>query len=145
MSTFSALVPEALVKSKLVLSSLIILAACATDAPRVELLGPDGPILAGDSLTVRFRAAGIAIVGATGTATAGEAHHHLFIDRDPTPEGEVIPKADGIVHLGTGADSLRLALPVGTHRLIAVLASGDHVPVAGAARDTLEVVITPRP
>ena len=122
-----------------------MLGACATETPRVELLGPDGSLTAGDSLTVRFAAVGIAIVPATGTAVAGEGHHHLFIDRDPTPDGEVFPKGDGIVHLGTGADSVRLALAAGTHRLIAVLAGGDHVPVAGAGRDTLEVVVTPRP
>jgi hypothetical protein len=159
MSTFSALAPEAPVKLLAVMSLLVALPACAPKAeesaeseapavaevPRVELRGPDGPSLAGDSLTVRFTAYGVTIVPATGTAVAGEGHHHLFIDRDPTPDGEVIPKGDGIVHLGSGADSVRLMLDAGTHRLIAVLASGDHVPVAGAGRDTLELVVTPRP
>jgi hypothetical protein len=150
MSTLSALAPEALVKLLVAIASLTVLAACATEAPpaeapRVELSGPDGAVVAGDSLTVHFTAQGIAIVPATGTAVAGEGHHHLFIDHGPTPDGAVIPKGDGIVHLGTGADSVRLALGAGTHRLIAVLASGDHVPVAGAGRDTLELVVTPRP
>lgn len=165
MSTDSALGPEVLVKSLVIAPSLVILAACATEAPpadapavpavteaiaategpRVELFGPDVASRAGDSLTVRFTAFGITIVPATGTAVDGEGHHHLFVDRDPTPDGEVIPKGEGIIHLGSGADSVRLALPAGTHRLIAVLASGDHVPVPGAGRDTLELVITPQP
>lgn len=110
----------------------------------VEILTPPpGPIVA-DSLTVRFGANGeIAITPATGTQVAGEAHFHLFVDADVTPDGEVIPKGEGIYHLGDGADSVRVAVAPGAHRLIAVLASGDHVPVSGATRDTIVIEVIP--
>lgn len=131
-----------------VIGTLVLAAACgeaapppAVAVPGVTILAPTGAALIGDSVTVRLRAEGIAIVPATGSRVEGEAHHHLFVDADVTPEGEAIPRGEGIHHLGTGADSLRIGLAPGTHRLIAVLAWGDHVPVAGAARDTVVLTI----
>jgi hypothetical protein len=49
----------------------------------------------------------------------------------------MIPKDDRIRHLGSGADTVTLVLPAGKHRVIAVAAWGDHIPVAGAIRDTV--------
>lgn len=132
---------------------LVLLAvACARDAappppPQdpvgVEILSPMPLSFVGDSLTVRFGAFGATVVAATGTRVEGEVHHHLFVDVDVTAEGEPVPKGEGIYHLGTGADSVRIALAPGRHRLIAVLAWGDHVPVAGATRDTITVEMIP--
>lgn len=114
-----------------------------SDPVGVEILSPMPTSHVGDSLTVRFGAFGAAVVPATGTAVPGEVHHHLFVDVDVTPEGEPVPKGDGIYHLGNGADSVRIALAPGSHRLIAVLATGDHVPLAGASRDTITVSMAP--
>lgn len=132
---------------------LVLLAtACAREAvppppPEdpvgVEILSPMPLSFVGDSLTVQFGAFGATVVPATGTRVEGEVHHHLFVDVDVTPEGEPVPKGEGIYHLGTGADSVRIALAPGRHRLIAVLAWGDHVPVAGATRDTITVEMVP--
>lgn len=126
----------------------LLVTACARDtAPPppagppvgVEILAPMPVSLVGDSLMVRLGATGAKVVAATGTRVEGEVHHHLFVDVDVTPEGAPVPKAEGIYHLGDGADSIRIALAPGRHRLIAVLAWGDHVPVAGASRDTITV------
>ncbi len=131
---------------------LVILAACAReDAPPpppsedsvdrvgVEILAPMPVTIVSDSLTVRFGAFGATVVPATGTRVEGEVHHHLFVNADVTPEGEPVPNGEGIYHLGDGADTVRVALAPGRHRLIAVLAWGDHVPVEGASRDTIFV------
>lgn len=127
---------------------ILLCTACAREAASpppskdpvgVEILFPMPITIAGDSLTVLFGAFGATVVPATGTRVEGEVHHHLFVDVDVTAEGEPVPKSEGIYHLGDGADSVRIALAPGTHRLIAVLAWGDHVPVAGASRDTITV------
>ncbi len=107
--------------------------------PGAAILSPMPGIIAGDSVTVQLGATGVTIVPASGTAVSGEAHHHLFVDVDVTPDGEPIPTAPGIHHLGDGRDTVRIALGPGSHRLIAVLATGDHVPLAGARRDTIRV------
>ena len=126
---------------------MLSLAACGETTPPppaeesvgVEILAPMPLTFVGDSLTVRLGAYGAAVVPATGSRVEGEVHHHLLVDVDVTPEGEPVPKGEGIYHLGNGADSVRIALAPGRHRLIAVLAWGDHVPVTGAARDTIMV------
>ncbi len=132
------------------------LASCARDdaAPPppseervgVEILSPMPLAIMGDSLRVLFGAFGATVVPATGSRVDGEVHHHLFVDVDVTPEGEPVPKSEGIYHLGDGADSLWIALAPGRHRLIAVLAWGDHVPVTGASRDTITIeMVSPGP
>jgi len=127
---------------------LLLFAACAGEAAPpppskdpvgVEILAPMPVSYVGDSMTVQFGAFGATVVPATGTRVEGEVHHHLFVDVDVTADGEPVPKREGIYHLGDGADSIRIALAPGRRRLIAVLAWGDHVPVAGASRDTITV------
>lgn len=136
------------------LALLLPLVACtpakAPDAPvmRVFFVAPTDGAVTGDTVHIQLGAEGLSIVAATGKHVDGEAHHHLFIDSDPTPDTVMIPKNEAIRHLGTGADTVSLVLAPGRHRIIAVAASGDHVPVAGAIRDTVmfEVrapVITP--
>ncbi len=108
----------------------------------VEIVAPAD----GDSVslpaTVRLTASGITIAPATGVREDGIGHHHLLIDLDATPEGEPIPAAPGYVHLGSGASEYVIdSLPPGEHRIIAILAWGDHVPIAGARRDTVRFVV----
>ena len=131
------------------LALLLPLVACTPaktpDAPpaRVFFVAPSEGMVAGDTVHIQLGAEGIKIVAATGKRVEGEAHHHLFIDTDPTADTVMIPKNDAIRHLGTGADTVSLVLTPGKHRIIAVAAWGDHVPVAGAVRDTVMVEVPP--
>jgi hypothetical protein len=93
----------------------------------------------GSRIVVRLAASGVRVVAASGTRVAGEGHHHLFLDADPGPPETVIGTGGGIFHLGSGVDSLVLdSLAPGPHRLIAVFASGDHVPMAEVRADTVQ-------
>ncbi|MFN2317394.1 MAG: DUF4399 domain-containing protein [Gemmatimonadales bacterium] len=110
--------------------------------PTVEIVAP----AAGDTITLpftlRLSASGITIAPASGVREEGIGHHHLLINLDPTPDGEPIPAAEGYVHLGSGVSEYVLeALPPGEHRIIAILAWGDHVPMAGSVRDTVRFVV----
>ena len=94
--------------------------------------------------TIRLEARGVNIVPADGQATPGQAHHHLFFDVSPTPADSLIPKTAEIIHLGSGTSEFTVeTLAPGPHRIIAVLADGAHIPLAGAATDTLNVVVGP--
>ena len=108
----------------------------------VTIVNPrDGDTTAAD-LVVRLAVSGASLVPADGSHREGEGHHHLFVDVDPTPADSVIPKVEGVYHIGTGADSLRLeGLASGSHRLIAVFAYGDHVPMASIKPDTVRFVV----
>lgn len=132
------------------LALLLPLVACtpaktpdASPPARVFFVAPTEGMLAGDTVHIQLGAEGLKIVAATGKRVEGEAHHHLFIDTDPTADTVMIPKNDAIRHLGTGADTISLVLTPGKHRIIAVAAWGDHVPVAGAVRDTVMVEVPP--
>ena len=128
------------------------LAACGGDraaerqaAPpaRAMIVQPaDGDSVAPD-LQVTLGAEGVEVVPADGQRVEGRGHHHLFIDVDPTPADSVIPAGvPGIVHIGTGASGWTVSgLAPGTHRIIAVLAYGNHVPMEGVGTDTVSVVV----
>ncbi len=132
-------------QATLALIALATVYGCAAETrPTVTIETPaDGAVITADSLPVTLSASGIDIVAADGEPTPGRAHHHLFLDVDLTPAGEAIPGwRPGVTHMGTGASSFTLkGLTPGRHRLIAVLALGDHVPLEPWAVDTVHFTV----
>jgi len=125
-------------------ATLSAIAACGGEpAARAVILQPmDGDTIAPEARVV-LGAEGVEVVAADGQQTPGRGHHHLFIDADLSPTGAAIPAGvPGIVHIGTGArESTLSGLTPGAHRIIAVLAYGNHVPMEGVATDTIQVVV----
>jgi len=117
--------------------------ACGSGAPAsVSILAPAEQDSTARDVLVRLGVAGARAVAADGRHVEGEGHHHLFLDVDPSPLGQPIPKGDAIFHLGSGADTLRLTgLAPDPHRLIAVFASGDHVPMPAIRLDTVHFIV----
>lgn len=114
----------------------------ASTPAQVTLVSPRPGDTTGSSVLVRLTVSGAQVVPADGFRREGQGHHHVFVDADVTPPDSVIPKLEGIHHLGTGADTLRLeGLAPGPHRLIAVFASGDHVPMASVKPDTVSFIV----
>jgi hypothetical protein len=108
----------------------------------VEILSPASGDTVSLPVTVHLSASGIAIVAATGLREEGMAHHHLLVNVDHSPDDQPVPTGYGYIHLGSGASEWVLdSLPAGAHRIIARLAWGDHVPVAGAGTDTIRIVV----
>jgi len=97
----------------------------------------------GSDVHLALQAEGVEVAAADGQHVAGRGHHHLFIDVDLTPPDSVIPAGvPGIVHIGTGASEWTAAgLTPGAHRIIDVLAHGDHVPMEGVGTDTVRIVV----
>jgi hypothetical protein len=124
------------------------LVACAAEpAAVVRIAAPlDGSAITADSVRVVLSASGVQVVAADGLPTAGRAHHHVFLDADLTPAGVPIPAGlPGVTHLGTGDSTVTLrGLTPGRHRLIAVLALGNHVPLEPWAVDTAHFTVEPR-
>lgn len=119
-------------------------AACSGEpAPRAVIVLPAEGDTLGPDVRVALGAEGVEVVAADGQRMAGRGHHHLFIDTDLSPPGAPIPAGvPGIVHIGTGASESSVpGLAPGEHRIIAVLAYGDHVPMEGVATDTVRVVV----
>lgn len=121
------------------------LTACSAEpGASVRIEQPlDGAVIAADSVHIVLAASGIEIAQADGLDTPGRAHHHVFLDADLSAAGQPIPAGQpGIVHLGTGVSEVTLTgLTPGRHRLIAVLALGNHVPLDPWAVDTVFITV----
>lgn len=142
----------------------VLAAACGGDAPEpaaeaqaetaaaetaaaptatVTILEPaEGAEVTGPSVTVRMTAAGIQIVPA-GELVPGTGHHHLYLDADLTAPEAPVPTVPGqIVHLGTGVSEYTFEnVAPGTHRLIAVVADGLHIPIQPWVVDTVTFTV----
>lgn len=114
-----------------------------TARPTVTILEPsEGAEVAGPSVGVRLTAEGIQIVPA-GQLVPGTGHHHLYLDADLTAPGAPVPAVPGqIVHLGTGVSEYTFEnVAPGSHRLIAVVADGVHVPLQPWVVDTVTFTV----
>ena len=128
----------------LVLAALLSLGCKGAPPVRsaVTIVSPREGDSTGASVLVRLEVDGARAVPADGNQREGEGHHHVFVDVDPTPADSIVPKREGIYHIGTGADTLRLQdLAPGPHRLIAVFAFGNHRPMPSVARDTVNFAV----
>lgn len=111
-------------------------------APAAVIVAPaDGAMLTGPDVRIELAADNITLAPA-GTMEPNTGHLHLFLNHDLTPEGEVIPTGEGIMHLGKAQTGhLFEGLQPGDYTLIAVLADGAHVRLAGAATDTVRFMV----
>ena len=113
--------------------------APAPAAVHVRIVLPKGSsTIAGPSVHVVLEAQGIEIAPAA-EHRAGTAHHHLFLDTDITASDAAIPMGTpGVVHLGKGQSEYSFeGVAPGTHRLIAVLADPNHIPLNPLVADTV--------
>lgn len=129
-----------------VMIGAVLVASCARETPgpqaSVEILSP----AEGDSvtlpLTIRLGASGVEVVPATGQVEPGKGHHHLILDGDVPSDTVALPSPPVAIHLGTGATEYTVdSLAPGPHRVIAVFAAGNHVPMRDVRRDTVHFVV----
>ena len=66
-------------------------------------------------------------------------HHHVLIDLDPMPLGEVIPMDDAHKHFGKAQTEAELTLPPGKHKLTLQLADGAHRSYGPTLSQTIHV------
>ncbi len=103
----------------------------------------DGAEVEGPDVRVVLEVSGIDVMPVA-EGVEGSAHHHLFINQDVTPMGQVIPaNVSQIVHMGDGSTEYVIrGLPAGEHRIIAVLADLLHIPLDPPAMDTITITVT---
>lgn len=111
-------------------------------APTVTIVSPaDGSFQEERDVEVVLRTT--VPIAPAGDMTPGTGHHHLFLDADLGDMTAPIPTVPGsIVHLGNGAESYTFEnVGSGTHRIIAVVADGAHIPLQPLVVDTVEFVV----
>jgi len=111
-------------------------------APAVTIVSPADGDTVSQPFTVRLEASGVEVVPATGTSEPGKGHHHLAIDGDAPSDATPLPAAPVVIHMGNGATERVIdSLSPGPHRIIAIFAGGDHVPMTSVKRDTITVIV----
>jgi len=122
--------------------ALLIATCTKQQAARVRIVQPrSGDTLTTAEVHVVLEAQGVEIAPAT-EKRPGTGHHHLFLDSEVTPLSDKIPQGvTGIIHLGRGQSDFTFTdVAPGAHRLIAVVADGDHVPLKPPVVDTVRFV-----
>jgi len=114
------------------MAALAVPAATATDAPANAYcyIGwpADGAVLpAGKPFRVWFGLRNMG-VAPKGVAFENTGHHHLLIDTELPPAGQVIPSDRKHLHYGAGETETMLELPPGTHTLQLLLGDENHIP-----------------
>ncbi len=104
----------------------------------------NGATVTGPDVNVSLSVTGVEIAPATDTRP-GTGHHHIYINDDVTGVTESIPMdAPNIRHYGTGVEEFVVTgLEPGEHRLIAVVADAQHVPLSPLVVDTIMITVTP--
>jgi len=130
----------------LALTAAAVMPRCAQaqagSSAKVKITAPaHGATLSGP-VKITLAATGVEIVPAT-DERPGTGHHHLFIDRDPTPADDTIPRGvTGIIHLGRGQTEFVLdSLKPGPHRVIAVVGDSKHRPLHPLVADTVRFTV----
>jgi hypothetical protein len=111
----------------------------------VTIASPARGATTGKDVTVILHSQGVTIAKADGKKVEGVGHYHLFLDTIPTPDNVPIPpNTKKIVHIGTGDSTYTFkGLPAGPHTIIAVIGYGDHSPMTGVRRDTINITVKP--
>jgi hypothetical protein len=86
----------------------------------------EGPLVDGKvKVTIKMGTENIAVKPA-GVPEAGTGHHHLLVDTEPAPKGEVVGADEKHIHFGKGQTETELALTPGEHNLKLQFADGIH-------------------
>ena len=84
-----------------------------------------GTAVQGNVVNLELEVSGISLVKADGDTSGRTGHLHVFIDKQPTPVGQPIPRESGIVHTTDNPVALN-GLSVGRHDLVVVMGDGAH-------------------
>lgn len=94
---------------------------------RVYIISPADGATTGREVTVRFGLVGMGVAPA-GVDKPNTGHHHLLIDVDELPPGNLpIPADARHVHFGAGQTETVVTLEPGTHTLQLDLADANHM------------------
>ena len=104
----------------------------------VQITSPENGATVSNPVTIKLVATGVRIAAASDQST-GSTHHHLFVDQELKWLNDTIPQGSpGIIHLADGQKEFVLdSLAPGPHRVIALLARWDHVPLYPLIADTV--------
>ena len=98
-----------------------------SSAPRVWFIQPEEEAVVTSPVAFEFGSENIMIEPrGDGEVHAGAGHHHIGVNTQCLPAGEIIPEADPWVHFGDGSAAIEMQLTPGEHTLTIQLGDGEH-------------------
>jgi hypothetical protein len=95
--------------------------------PAIQASAP-ATVPVGQPVHVTVMVQGVTLAEPNGDTSGSTGHLHFFVDREPTPAGQPIPKGDPtIIHSAKPEVDLP-GLAAGAHTVWVVLGDGNHVP-----------------
>lgn len=76
-----------------------------------------------------------------GELIPGTGHHHIIIDGEAVPEGQVVPADEKHIHFGKAQTETQLKLTPGPHTLTLQFANGAHVSYGPTLSKTINVTV----
>jgi hypothetical protein len=101
-------------------------------SPRVYFISPVEGSTVTSPVHLMFGAENFVIepVG-EGEIHEGAGHHHVGIDTDCLPAGEIIPEAEPWVHFGDASAMIDMQFEAGEHRVCLQIGDGEHRTLEG--------------
>lgn len=106
----------------------------------VWFMEPQNGTTVGQTFKVKFGVKGMD-VEAAGEQKKDKGHHHLFIDLDSKPAGEIIPFDDKHIHFGKGQTEAEVKLPPGNYKLTMQFADGYHLSYGKPLSTSINVTV----
>ena len=94
-------------------------------APRVWFIQPEQGAVVTSPVAFEFGSENITLEP-KGDVHPGAGHHHIGVNTECLPVGELIPEADPWVHFGDGSAVIEMQLTPGEHTLALQLGDGEH-------------------
>lgn len=79
-----------------------------------------------------------------GEVSEGTGHHHVLINKESIPAGQVIPTDDADRHFGKGQTETTLDLPPGDYTLTLQFADGLHRSYGKDMSQTIKIKVLPK-
>lgn len=89
---------------------------------------------------IKFDVTGMKVQPA-GELTPGTGHHHLIIDGDAVPAGQIVLADAQHIHFGKGQTETEIELAPGKHKLTLQFANGAHLSYGPAMATSIDVIV----
>ncbi|MFC5472522.1 DUF4399 domain-containing protein [Paraherbaspirillum soli] len=109
-------------------------------ANSVSFIEPADGAVVSSPFTVKFGISGMAVKPA-GDMTPDTGHHHLLINLDSVPAGQIIPKDTQHLHFGNGQTETTVTLPPGKYQLTMQFGNGMHQSYGPELSKTINVTV----
>ena len=98
-----------------------------SSAPRIWFIQPEQEAVVTSPVAFEFGSENFIVEPrGDGEVHAGAGHHHIGVNTECLPAGELIPEANPWVHFGDGSAAIEMQLPPGEHTLTIQIGDGEH-------------------